>query len=40
VASTLGYVQLPDTVRQQVAEVADQISPDYTITVIPGDKLT
>jgi phosphate transport system substrate-binding protein len=39
VAATLGYVQLPDTVRQQVAAAADQISPDYRITLIPGDEL-
>ena len=32
-AEPLGYVRLPDPVRQRVAEAADVISPDYTITL-------
>lgn len=31
ISSDLGYIPLPDNVREQVAEVADTISPDYTI---------
>jgi phosphate transport system substrate-binding protein len=33
VAPNLGYVRLPDSVRQKVAAAADIISPDYTITL-------
>jgi phosphate transport system substrate-binding protein len=33
IAAELGYVPLPETVRKQVATVADQISPDYKIEV-------
>ncbi|MGF1568018.1 MAG: phosphate ABC transporter substrate-binding protein PstS [Nodosilinea sp.] len=33
VAPSLGYVQLPTAVREKVAAAADQISPDYTITL-------
>jgi len=33
ISSDLGYIPLPDNVRQKVAEVADSISPDYTIEV-------
>ncbi|HIK44325.1 MAG TPA: phosphate ABC transporter substrate-binding protein PstS [Leptolyngbyaceae cyanobacterium M65_K2018_010] len=32
-APALGYVRLPDIVRQKVAAAADVISPDYTITL-------
>ncbi|MEB3161002.1 MAG: phosphate ABC transporter substrate-binding protein PstS [Synechocystis sp.] len=32
-APALGYVPLPDVVRQKVAAAADGLSPDYTITV-------
>ena len=32
-APALGYVQLPDPVRQKVAAAADGLSPDYTITL-------
>jgi len=31
ISSDLGYIPLPDNVRQKVAEVADTISPEYTI---------
>ena len=31
VAEKLGYIPLPDTIRQRVAQVADQISPAYQI---------
>lgn len=33
VAPQLGYVALPKSVRERVAEAADVISPDYTITI-------
>ncbi len=33
VSSSLGYIPLPQNVRQKVAEAADQITPDYTIKV-------
>lgn len=33
ISSDLGYIPLPDNVRQKVAELADTISPDYTIEV-------
>lgn len=33
VASELGYIPLPQNVIETVAKVADQISPDFTITV-------
>jgi phosphate transport system substrate-binding protein len=33
IAPELGYVALPDSVREKVAAAADGISPDYTITV-------
>jgi phosphate transport system substrate-binding protein len=33
VAPQLGYVKLPDSVRERVAKAADAISPDYTITL-------
>ncbi|WP_373480832.1 phosphate ABC transporter substrate-binding protein PstS [Geminocystis sp.] len=33
VASQLGYIPLPQNVIETVAKVADQISPDFTITV-------
>lgn len=33
ISGELGYVPLPPSVRQQVAKVADQISPTYTIEV-------
>ena len=33
VAPQLGYVKLPDSVREKVAKAADAISPDYTITL-------
>lgn len=33
IAPQLGYVALPQTVRERVAKTADVISPDYTITV-------
>ena len=32
-APQLGYIRLPENVIQKVAEVADQITPDYTIKV-------
>ncbi len=32
-APALGYVPLPDVVRQKVAAAADGLSPDYTITL-------
>jgi phosphate transport system substrate-binding protein len=32
-APALGYVPLPDAVRQKVAAAADGLSPDYTITL-------
>jgi phosphate transport system substrate-binding protein len=32
-ATPLGYVRLPDSVREQVAAAADVINPDYTITL-------
>lgn len=32
-APTLGYVPLPQNVREKVAAAADKISPDYTITL-------
>jgi phosphate transport system substrate-binding protein len=32
-APALGYVPLPEVVRQKVAAAADGLSPDYTITV-------
>jgi phosphate transport system substrate-binding protein len=32
-SAALGYVPLPANVVEQVAKVADQISPDFTITV-------
>jgi phosphate transport system substrate-binding protein len=31
IASTLGYVPLPKSVREKVAAAADAISPEYTI---------
>lgn len=33
ISGQLGYVQLPDNVRERVAKAADAISPDYTITL-------
>jgi phosphate transport system substrate-binding protein len=33
VAPQLGYIKLPDNVRERVAKAADAISPDYTITL-------
>jgi phosphate transport system substrate-binding protein len=30
-ASALGYIRLPDNVRERVAAAADQISPDFEI---------
>lgn len=33
VSSELGYIPLPKNVRERVAEAADGLSPDYTITV-------
>jgi phosphate transport system substrate-binding protein len=33
IAPQLGYVKLPDNVRERVAKAADGISPDYTITL-------
>lgn len=33
IAPQLGYVKLPDNVREKVAKAADAISPDYTITL-------
>jgi phosphate transport system substrate-binding protein len=33
VAPQLGYIKLPDNVRERVAKAADSISPDYTITL-------
>ncbi|AFZ43919.1 phosphate ABC transporter substrate-binding protein, PhoT family [Halothece sp. PCC 7418] len=33
IAPQLGYIPLPKNVRERVAEAADKISPDYTITV-------
>ena len=30
-SEALGYIQLPDNVRQKVAAAADQLSPDFTI---------
>ncbi|MGI0479217.1 phosphate ABC transporter substrate-binding protein PstS [Geminocystis sp. CENA526] len=33
VAIGLGYIKLPQNVREQVAEVADRITPDFTINV-------
>lgn len=33
ISPDLGYIELPQNVRQKVAEVANQISPDYDITV-------
>ncbi|MDJ1181123.1 phosphate ABC transporter substrate-binding protein PstS [Roseofilum sp. BLCC_M91] len=33
ISSDLGYIPLPDNVRQKVAELADTISPEYTIEV-------
>jgi phosphate transport system substrate-binding protein len=30
-AAALGYVPLPQTVRQKVADAADDISPDFQI---------
>jgi phosphate transport system substrate-binding protein len=33
ISPQLGYIALPQNVRERVAEAADQISPDYTITV-------
>jgi phosphate transport system substrate-binding protein len=33
IAPQLGYIALPQNVRERVAQAADQISPDYTITV-------
>ena len=33
IAPQLGYIALPQTVRERVAKQADVISPDYTITV-------
>jgi len=32
-ADPLGYIPLPENVRQQVAEAADAITPDYSITL-------
>ena len=33
VSPELGYIPLPDNVRQKVVEAADKISPDYNITL-------
>jgi len=33
ISPQLGYIALPKNVRERVAEAADQISPDYTITI-------
>jgi phosphate transport system substrate-binding protein len=33
IAPQLGYIKLPDNVRERVAKAADVISPDYTITL-------
>jgi len=33
ISGQLGYVKLPDNVRERVAKAADAISPDYTITL-------
>lgn len=33
IAPQLGYIKLPDNVRDRVAKAADAISPDYTITL-------
>ncbi len=33
VSSELGYIPLPDNVRQKVLETADKISPDYNMTL-------
>ncbi|MEB3343509.1 phosphate ABC transporter substrate-binding protein PstS [Okeania sp.] len=33
VSSELGYIPLPENVRQKVLEAADKISPDYTMTL-------
>lgn len=33
IAPQLGYIALPDNVRQKVAETADQLTPDYDITL-------
>lgn len=40
VAPILGYVKLPDSVREQVAAAADSISADYSITLAMGEHLT
>ncbi len=31
VSADLGYIPLPDNIRQKVAEMADKISPNYNI---------
>ena len=33
ISPELGYIALPDNVRQKVAEAADVINPDYKITI-------
>jgi phosphate transport system substrate-binding protein len=39
IAGSLGYISLPESVRERVAAVADKITPKYSIQLIPIQKV-